>query len=240
MNASAAHASNTLAGGPGGPYQAIVIGGSSGAIDVLNVLLPRLPAGLRAAVIVVLHLPRDRRSLLVDIFRPRCALPVQEAEDQQPIQAGHLYFAPPDYHLLIDSGPRLALSVDAPLHFSRPSIDVLFESAADGYGDKLVGVLLSGANDDGAAGLDAIHAAGGYTIVQDPATASMPTMPQAALDRVSRDKSGKPAAQPAARPAAQPAANPSAQRRGNSPALHVLTPDAIAARFVQLHAQRLL
>lgn len=228
MNASAAHASNTLAGGPGGPYQAIVIGGSSGAIDVLNVLLPRLPVGLRAAVIVVLHLPRDRRSLLVDIFRPRCALPVQEAEDQQPIQAGHLYFAPPDYHLLIDSGPRLALSVDAPLHFSRPSIDVLFESAADGYGDKLVGVLLSGANDDGAAGLAAIHAAGGYTIVQDPASASMPTMPEAALARFPRQTPGK-------TPSKTPSNTP-----GKTPAPHVLTPEAIAARFVQLHAQRLL
>jgi two-component system chemotaxis response regulator CheB len=221
MNASAANASNTPAGGP---YQAIVIGGSSGAIDVLNVLLPRLPVGLRAAVIVLLHLPRDRRSLLVDIFRTRCALPVQEAEDQQLIQSGHLYFAPPDYHLLIDNGPRLALSVDAPLHFSRPSIDVLFESAADGYGDKLVGVLLSGANDDGAAGLAAIHAAGGYTIVQDPASASMPTMPEAALARFSGRTPGQ-----------TPHQTP-----GKIPAPHVLTPEAIAARFIQLHAQRLL
>jgi two-component system chemotaxis response regulator CheB len=186
--------------------------------------LPRLPVGLRAAVIVLLHLPRDRRSLLVDIFRTRCALPVQEAEDQQLIQSGHLYFAPPDYHLLIDNGPRLALSVDAPLHFSRPSIDVLFESAADGYGDKLVGVLLSGANDDGAAGLAAIHAAGGYTIVQDPASASMPTMPEAALARFSGRTPGQ-----------TPHQTP-----GKIPAPHVLTPDAIAARFIQLHAQRLL
>ena len=232
MNASAANASNTPAGGPGGPYQAIVIGGSSGAIDVLNVLLPRLPVGLRAAVIVLLHLPRDRRSLLVDIFRTRCALPVQEAEDQQLIQSGHLYFAPPDYHLLIDNGPRLALSVDAPLHFSRPSIDVLFESAADGYGDKLVGVLLSGANDDGAAGLAAIHAAGGYTIVQDPASSSMPTMPEAALARF-------PGRTPGKTPGKTPHQTPH-QTPGKTPAPHVLTPDAIAARFIQLHAQRLL
>lgn len=205
MNARAA---TTQTAAPGGPYEAIVIGGSSGAIDALTVLLPQLPAGVRAAVIVLLHLPRDRRSLLVDIFRERCALPVREAEDQQPIQRGHLYFAPPDYHLLVDRGPRLALSIDAPVMFSRPSIDVLFESAADSYGDKLVGVLLSGANDDGAQGLESIHAAGGYTVVQAPASAAMPTMPEAALARV----------------------------QGH----HVLTPQDIAATFVQLHAQRLL
>lgn len=193
---------------PARPYEAIVIGGSSGAIDALNVLLPSLPGGLRAAVIVLLHLPRDRRSLLVDIFRARCALPLQEADDQQPIQPGHVYFAPPDYHLLIDSGPRLALSIDAPVMFSRPSIDVLFESAADAFGERLIGVLLSGANDDGAQGLAAIRAAGGYTLVQAPASAAMPTMPEAALSRA----------------------------QGH----HVLTPQAIAAAFVHLHAQRLL
>jgi len=165
------------------PWEAIVIGGSSGAIDALNTLLPALPADLDAAVIVVLHLVRDRRSLLVDIFRERCALTVQEAEDQLPIRPGHLYFAPPDYHLLVDQGPRLALSVGEPVHFSRPSIDVLFESAADGYGEKLLGVLLSGANGDGAAGLAAIHAAGGRTVVQAPSSAAMPVMPQAALAR---------------------------------------------------------
>ncbi len=166
-----------------GPWDAIVIGGSAGAIDALNVLLPALPTGLRAAVIVVLHLPRDRRSLLVDIFRDRCALPVQEAEDQQPLQAGHLYFAPPDYHLLVDTGPRLALSIDPPVFFSRPSIDVLFHSAADCYGRRLLGVLLSGANEDGADGLAAIHAVGGHALVQAPATAFMAAMPEAALAR---------------------------------------------------------
>jgi two-component system chemotaxis response regulator CheB len=130
-----ARAASPLATPPSGPWDAIVIGGSSGAIDALNVLVPALPARLCAAVIAVLHLPRDRRSLLVDIFRERCALPVLEAEDQLWIQPGHLYFAPPDYHLLVDQGPRLALSVGAPVYFSRPSIDVLFESAADSYVD---------------------------------------------------------------------------------------------------------
>ena len=162
-------------------YDAIVIGGSSGGIDALVQLLPALPVTLRAAVLAVMHLPRDRRSLLTDIFRHRCALPLKEAHDKDAIAPGTVYFAPPDYHLLVDAGPRLALSVDAPLHFSRPSIDVLFESAADQYGERLVGILLSGANEDGARGLEAIAAAGGLVVVQDPASAPMPTMPQAAL-----------------------------------------------------------
>lgn len=166
---------------PAAARDAIVIGGSSGAIEVLNLLLPALPAGLRAAVIVLLHLPRDRRSLLVEIFRDRCALPVREAEDQQPILPGHLYFAPPDYHLLVDRGPRLALSIGPLVHFSRPSIDVLFQSAADCYGAGLLGILLSGANEDGAQGLAAIHAAGGQAVVQAPDSAAMRAMPDAAL-----------------------------------------------------------
>jgi two-component system chemotaxis response regulator CheB len=162
-------------------WDAIVIGGSSGAIDALNILLPALPAGLQAGVIVLLHLPGDRRSLLTDIFGYRCALPVQEAQDQQPIRPGHVYFGPPGYHLLVDRGPRLALSIDPPVHFSRPSIDVLFQSAADCYGERLLGVLLSGANEDGAEGLAAIHAAGGRALVQTPASAAMREMPDAAL-----------------------------------------------------------
>ena len=166
--------------------EAVVIGGSSGAIEALSTVMPALPADLPAAVFVVLHLPRDRRSLLAEVFGPRCALPVCDAQDQEPVQPGHVYFAPPDYHLLVDKGPRLALSLDAPLHHSRPAIDVLFESAADCYGPRLLGVLLSGANEDGARGLQAIEAAGGSVVVQDPSSAAMPAMPRAALARVAR------------------------------------------------------
>ena len=140
-----------------------MVGGSAGGIDALLELLPALPATLQAAVLVVLHLPRDRRSLLVEIFQPRCALPLREAQDKDAITPGSVSFAPPDYHLLVDAGPQgphVGLSVDPPLHFSRPSIDVLFESAADHYGPRLVGILLSGANEDGVHGLQAIQAAG--------------------------------------------------------------------------------
>ena len=146
-------------------------------------LLTALPAGLQAAVLVVLHLPRNRPSLLCNIFRSRCALPLREAEDKEPIVPGTVYFAPPDYHLLVDDGPALALSVDAPVHYSRPSIDVLFESAADAYGSGLIGMLLSGANQDGARGLAAIEARGGLAVVQEPDSACVRTMPESALAR---------------------------------------------------------
>ena len=164
-------------------HDAIVIGTSAGGVEALSVLLPSLPVGLRAAVLIVLHLPRERPSLLVDIFTPKCRLPVREAEDKQPIEPGVVYFAPPDYHLLVDSGPRVALSADEPVNFSRPSIDVLFESAADVYGARLIGIILTGASHDGALGLEAVRRAGGVPIVQQPESAQVPTMAEAALKR---------------------------------------------------------
>ena len=169
--------------------EAVVIGASAGGVDALGLLLPALPARLRAAVFIVVHLPRERPSLLVDIFQPRCAVPVREAEDKQPVQAGTVYFAPPDYHLLLDEGPQLALSADEPVHYSRPSIDVLFESAARIYRRGLLGIVLSGGNDDGSAGLATVLRACGAGIVQLPQSAAVPLMPASALQR-------SPAAQP--------------------------------------------
>jgi two-component system chemotaxis response regulator CheB len=162
---------------------AVVIGTSAGGIDALSVILPALPPGLHPAVFVVLHLPRERPSLLVDIFAPKCSVPVREAEDKQPVERGVVYFAPPDYHLLVDTGPRIALSADDPVNFSRPSIDVLFESAADIYGERLLGIILTGASQDGAAGLEAVRRAGGATIVQQPSSAQVPMMIESALKR---------------------------------------------------------
>ncbi|AKQ65088.1 Chemotaxis response regulator protein-glutamate methylesterase CheB [Myxococcus hansupus] len=166
-----------------GRIDAVVVGASAGGVEALGTLLPALPRGFRPAVLVVLHQPRERRSLLVDIFSSRCALPVQEAQDKEPAQPGTIYFAPPDYHLLVDDGPSLALSADEPVLFSRPSIDVLFESAADTYGHRLAGLILTGANSDGARGLAAVREAGGVTLVQRPDTAMVATMPTAALAR---------------------------------------------------------
>jgi two-component system chemotaxis response regulator CheB len=163
--------------------EAIVIGTSAGGVEALSVLLPALPPDLRVPVLIVLHVPRDRPSRLVDIFAPKCALSVQEAEDKAPAAPGTVYFAPPDYHLLVDAGPTLALSADEAVHFSRPSIDVLFESAADVYGEGLVAVILTGASQVGASGLDAVRRAGGCTIVQRPDTAQAPLMTEAALAR---------------------------------------------------------
>jgi two-component system, chemotaxis family, protein-glutamate methylesterase/glutaminase len=164
-----------------GRVDAIVIGASAGGIEALTVVLPALPAGLRPSVFIVLHLPRDKPSMLAEIFARKCALPVREAEDKDEVVPGTVYFAPNNYHLLVDKGPQLSLSVDDPVHHSRPSIDVLFESAVEIYGERLLGIILSGANEDGASGLAAIHDAGGLTIVQSPQTARAPNMALSAL-----------------------------------------------------------
>jgi two-component system chemotaxis response regulator CheB len=166
-----------------GRISAVVLGVSAGGVEALSYLLPRLPKNFRPALLIVLHIPPDRPSLLVDIFAPRCPLPVREAQDKEPVKPGTVYFAPPDYHLMVDTGPILSLSVDEPVHYSRPSIDVLFESAAYIYGARLAAVILTGANDDGAQGLAAVRAARGVTLVQSPETAHMPVMPAAALAR---------------------------------------------------------
>lgn len=163
------------------PLRAVVIGTSAGGVESLSKLLPSLRPDCGVSVFVVLHLPRERPSLLAELFGPKCALPVVEAQDKQPVEPEVIYFAPPDYHLLIDEGPQLALSSDELVHFSRPSVDVLFESAADQFGAALLGIVLSGANADGAAGLRSVAQAGGTTLVQSPETALAPTMPEAAL-----------------------------------------------------------
>jgi two-component system chemotaxis response regulator CheB len=170
-----------------GRVGAIVIGASAGGVEALSVLLPALPADLRAPLFIVVHLPRERPSLLAEIFTRKCALKIREAEDKMRVEPGTVYFAPSDYHLLLDEGPQLALSIDELVHFSRPSIDVLFESAADIYAERLMGIILTGANDDGTAGLAAIHRAGGVTIVQEPESAQVPLMALSALKRTPAD-----------------------------------------------------
>lgn len=166
---------------------ALVIGASAGGVEALSVLLPALTPGMRVTVLVVLHLPPTRNSLLVELFAPRCALRVTEAQDKEPMQTGTIYFAPPDYHLLVEDGPQIALSADEPVNYSRPSIDVTFESAAIVFGTRLAGIVLTGANDDGARGLKAIGDAGGTTMVQDPKEALCAYMPEAAIARARAD-----------------------------------------------------
>jgi two-component system chemotaxis response regulator CheB len=132
-------------------------------------------------VLIVVHVPPDRKSLLPDLFRDKCAIKVVEADDKEPVQNGVIYFAPPDYHLLVETGKTLSLSSDEPVLFSRPSVDVLFESAADAYGAALPAVILSGASQDGAKGLAAVVAAGGEAMVLRPGEAYASAMPEAAI-----------------------------------------------------------
>jgi len=162
---------------------AIVVGASAGAVEALNVLLPALPPALHAPVIVVVHLPSSRQSLLAELFASKCQLAVREAADKVEVAEDTIWFAPPGYHLLIERERRFALSLEEPLNYSRPSIDVLFESAADVYQDRLLALVLTGANQDGAAGAAVIRARGGLVGVQDPTTALAPTMPSVALAR---------------------------------------------------------
>lgn len=163
------------------PVGAVVIGASAGAVDALTAILPALPPDYPLPVMVVVHVPPDKKSLMADLFRYKSRVNVREADDKEPLAPGTVYFAPPDYHLLVEPDRRLSLSSEEPVHFSRPSIDVLFESAADAYGAGLVGVLLTGASADGARGLKAVRDAGGAAVVQHPDEAAVPTMPRAAL-----------------------------------------------------------
>jgi two-component system chemotaxis response regulator CheB len=166
----------------------VVIGGSAGGIDALLTLLPALPAGFALPTVCILHLPPDRESRLAELFGTRVALPVREAADKEPIAPGTIYFAGPGYHLSIEpatdgDGPCFSLSCEPPVNFARPALDVLMESAADAYGPRLAGVLLTGANHDGAAGMERIKQCGGLTVVQDPAEAQAATMPEQAILR---------------------------------------------------------
>lgn len=164
------------------PSRAVVMGASAGAVEALSTILPSLPAGFGLPIVIVVHVPPERRSIMADLFRAKCLLAVREAEDKEPLIAGTVYFAPPDYHLMIEADRSLSLSNDEPVLFSRPSIDVLFESAADAYGPDLTAIVLTGANHDGARGLRAVADAGGTVIVQDPDSAFASAMPIAALE----------------------------------------------------------
>ena len=161
--------------------QAVVIGASAGGVEALLALLSFLPAGFQLPLVVVLHLPDIRESQLTAIFSRRSSMAVREVMDKEEVAPATLYFAAPGYHLSIETDHTFSLSCEAPVHFSRPSIDMLMESAADAYSDRLLGIVLTGANVDGAAGLAKIHRRGGITVVQDPQEAKVAIMPEAAI-----------------------------------------------------------
>ena len=161
----------------------VVMGASWGGLHALGTIVAGLPADFPLPVIIVQHRSRDSETLLEELLQDLTPLPIRQVDDKDPILGGHVYVAPADYHLLVDGG-HFALTTDAPVRFSRPSIDVTFTSAADLCGACATGVVLTGANDDGAAGLRRIYDRGGRAIIQDPRDAEMPVMPTAALAAV--------------------------------------------------------
>ncbi len=166
----------------------ICIGASAGGIVTVQALLLGLGKKFSIPMGIVQHIPEHSDLPLEAIFQPHYKGLVVEATDKTPIQQGHCYFAPSGYHLLVEKDKTFSLSQDEPVNFSRPSIDVFFETAAEAYGRRLCGVLLTGANQDGAAGLRYIQRCGGYTIVQDPEDAEFPQMPLEALKLMRPDK----------------------------------------------------
>lgn len=170
-----------------GKYQAVVIGVSAGGIAALEKILPVLPEDYGLALLIVQHISADGGNYLVEHFSAGCALPVVEAADKEQIRQGIIYFAPPNYHLLVERTKTIALTVDAKVNYARPSVDVLFETAAEAYCDSLVGVVLTGANNDGAAGLARVKELGGLTVVQSPQSAETAAMPTAALNALQVD-----------------------------------------------------
>jgi two-component system, chemotaxis family, protein-glutamate methylesterase/glutaminase len=158
----------------------VVIGTSLGGLNALQVLLSSLPADFPAPVAIVQHRSVYSQDGMLKVLRRYTPLPMKEPQDKEPIEPGRIYLAPPDYHLIVED-TNFALSTDAPVSYARPSIDVLFESAADAYGSRTIGIVMTGANHDGAAGAAHIKAVGGVVLVQDPATAECAVMPKAAM-----------------------------------------------------------
>ena len=163
------------------PVDAVVVGASAGGVQAFLALFTGLPMDFRLPIVALLHQPADRESRLAEVFNHRVALAVREARDKEPLAAATIYFAPPGYHLSIEKDLSFSLSGEAPVLHARPSIDVLMASAADAYGSRVAGILLTGASADGAAGLAQIARRGGLSVVQDPAQAQVPTMPESAI-----------------------------------------------------------
>ena len=163
-------------------YEAIVIGTSAGGLSALLTVLPMLPEDFPLAIVVVQHVHRDSGNFFAEYLHEKCQLRVKEAEEKESIQPGVIYTAPANYHLLIEHNRTFALTIDEKVNYSRPSIDVLFDAAAQVYGSRLIGIVLTGANADGAKGLKTIKAHGGLAIVQDPDTAESEVMPASAIE----------------------------------------------------------
>ena len=169
------------------PYDAIVIGTSAGGLDALGIFLPMLDPGMPVPILIVQHISASSDSFIVTYFNRICSLTVKEAEEKELLKPGFVYFAPPDYHLLVEEDRTISLSNEEKINYSRPSIDVLFETASWAFGSRLIGIILTGANWDGAAGCELIKKNGGLTIVQDPTTAAVARMPESVIERFRPD-----------------------------------------------------
>ena len=169
------------------PYEAVVIGVSAGGLHALRAILPRLPKNFPVPVVVVQHRGADSDGFFAEYLDQRCLVQVKEAEEKEEAAPGTVYLAPANYHLLLEDDRTFSLTLESRVRFARPSIDVLFESAADVYGANLIGIILTGANDDGSRGLAAIKKRGGLAVVQSPDDAEVDTMPKAALQATKVD-----------------------------------------------------
>jgi two-component system, chemotaxis family, protein-glutamate methylesterase/glutaminase len=168
-------------------FQFIAVGASLGGLNALTTVLGGLPKDFPLPIAVVQHRSNEDSASLASLLGTRTQLPVVEVDDKETIREGHVYICPSNYHLAVE-GNHFALSADAPVLCARPSIDVLFESAAESFRDSVIGILLTGMSKDGTAGLKRIKEVGGYTVVQDPFAAEGQVMPQAAIDSVAVDK----------------------------------------------------
>ncbi|MDB5283378.1 MAG: CheB methylesterase [Bacteroidota bacterium] len=163
-------------------YTVIVIGSSAGGFLALSALLEKLPADYPLPIIVVQHRSKDPNALFEEILQHKCRIRIKQADEKEKIVGATVYVAPPDYHLLIERDGSFSLSLEDPVKFSRPSIDILFETAAEVFRDKLIGIILTGANSDGTNGICAIKRHGGLTIAEDPEEAKYPAMPLSAIE----------------------------------------------------------
>lgn len=170
-----------------GPYKAIVIGASAGGMTVIKNLVVGLPGDFAIPVIIVNHIGPDTDGFWVNHLDQLSALKIKEADEKESIRPGHVYFAPANYHLLVERDHTFSLTVDERVNYARPAIDVLFETAAEAYRNQLIGIVLTGGNFDGAKGLKKIKDFGGTAIVQDPETAEAASMPAAAIRATTPD-----------------------------------------------------
>lgn len=168
-------------------YEAIVIGVSSGGMNALKIVASALPANFSTPIIVVQHVSARSDSYWIELLNKKSLLHIKEADEKEKIENGTIYIAPPNYHLLIEKDKTFSLTIDERVSFARPSIDVLFESAAEAYKNKLIGIVLTGSNHDGTKGIKRIKECGGLTIIQDPKTAESAYMPQSAIDAIEPD-----------------------------------------------------